>query len=349
MQVTSMFAARAVLQIPRLHPEIPLTKRVSLYQDNIVPFLSTLVEAGIIQARNIPTTATTPNEILGHGLGQWFESRIKNLKCLRFHFDIHTPREMTSHFDNNTVIENYGIAIVADGTYPYELESKAKKLEKKCKGLYATAFDSVSRASYRTLPLRTPAEVLAEFGYMHWDDDIQSSTMTTKECREALEQRFGDDVQEIDAYLPNAILPLFGWGICTSKTRIKVFKNKQLMKLAASSKGEVKRIAEQILIVNKAIDEAIKIKVYLPDLDGTDMYSIYRACDLLYVKDSIVYETIDEMMNNEANNNGTELLGLEQIPSTLDEVSAYFKKMDCALNLLTQMDKLLSMIVGEQI
>lgn len=346
-------AVLAAFQLPSFHPDVPLYPIISSNKHDTTELTRMLIDAGVINLRHIPNDVDRPEEILLHGLSRWFKDRTAKLKFVKFSMrllDSASSMECLlglEHYDR-TFNGNNVLTMNGESDSIYFVEKTALSLDRVCKGLFRTAFDAIEQASWRTVPIRTPYEIATHFSYMHWETDL-TEIPTDAEARETLAERMGE-TGEAEEYLPSACLPNFGKGLCfdLNNRKPKLLSMRRLKKVAIETRNrKAKAIALQTIELLKAIKTAKKAKAELPDLCGISASMTTHGCTLLYKQNSILLEALDDLVNMDWNSGeGTDLLGLQELPNTAPELKDYFSKLDIAFNVLRHMDKLISMVVS---
>lgn len=343
----------AAFQLPRLHSDIPTKALISKFHQEDAPFAKMLLDAGVITPCDIPDTATTPRDILKHGLESWFTHRTSTLKIIKFSvsiLDCTAAQEIVDCADSSerTFKGNPVLAINSVTEDIYELKECAESLENACKGLFRTALDAVEAASYMTVSIRTPGEIFNDFAGSHWETDW-SEIPSDDDARETLIDRFGED-EVVDAYLPSNVAPIFGNDFCLPRwTGTKFKKSMSQRKLRSLAKvattKESANVAIQTAVLLDLIKEAKKHSAEMPDLCGIYAESVTRGCCLIFQDHEFVWSTYDDRVNYAWNSGeATDLLGMQELPGTTEELKKYFYNLDLSLAVLRQMDKLIGLI-----
>jgi PRTRC genetic system protein F len=344
-------AVMTTFQLPQLHPDIPITPTISAHECDDSSLAANLLKARVIDPNDIPETAESPIDILRYGLQAWFNRRSEGLEILNFEMallDHQSMQNLASTFNDSDrkFDEPYTLVIYGCSEDTYVLEARSTEMEIAFPGLFAVALGAIQKASSRTINIRTPHEVFAQFACWHWDGDENPSE---SDARELLLERFGE-TDEIENYMPKTITPIFGGSLC-----IHYFSNEEKRKLQtiAGLKKFVQqfpddpeaKVALQTITLLRAIAKADKANAQLPDMHDIYADSIIRGCNLVFRPDVRVWQTIDSVIEDAYNaGDATEILGLQSLPKGVDELRRYFSKLDLAFTVVRHMDKLISMI-----
>lgn len=348
-------ALLSAFQLPGLHPQIPIHSFVAHSTYDARELAKGLIAAKVIRPHDIPPTVITAEDVVMYGLQAWFDRRTATLKRVEFGIQMRLGRSAEEIFDELNMhggrdrTYTGGAALLLVGGYQpsYRMDLAASALEKVWPGLFATAFDAVSRASYRTVQLRLPGELWEQVCFRYWDCDA-SEEPSDKDARTALQDRFGEEEHDvIEAYLPSALKPVFGGKFCANWfTRRRYFGRRKLATIASTSESpRARRVAKQTLRLNAAIAQAQRMSASLPDLCGVDATCTHPAANLVFKPKGLAFELIDDLVNDAWNaGDATELLGIAELPTSADDLKHYFEKLDAAFTVLMHMDKLITLI-----
>lgn len=344
-------AALQSFQLPSIHVGVP---RIALYSkqfQDISVFALALFEAGIIDPNDIQDEATTAHEIIEAGLGAWLDRRTNDLKVLKFSMHLLDANSMNGFYESldnneNCYVTGYGLQIMGSSSECRTLEKPAFKLESAKKGLFKIALDAVVRASYLSIEIIHPYEMLDNFA-REWEDDGLAIPQD-EDVRDLLIDRYGDSA-EVDEYLPSAIVSMLGGDLCLPICRPKnekLLNQRQLRNFASRTRdGESAAVATQTALLLDAIEQAKAVNAFLPDYGNAYAMCIERCCCLMYTADDRVFEMLDEVTEQAYQcGEATECIGLAELPTNPEDLRHYFFKLDLSFNVLRHMDTLISMI-----
>lgn len=338
--------------LPALNDAIPIVGTLTQYETSNSDFAKTLIAAGVIQPKGLPETVMTPEDIISVGLKQWFDKNLGPINTMEIRAEILDPQaiaglryEMSG--DARRPI-GYSLAIVGKSSYRRTMENKIFELERTVCGLSRTALGTIYCASYRTVEIYTPLEIFNEFAMSYWDADW-STVPTDEEAAESLVDRFGDEDEIPSSYLPSEVVPMFGGDICLQIETTKDITWRKLKEIASSHEGTLASyVAIETLKLKRAYASAKRAGASFPDLSGYEATSTERGLTLMYQVNSYFTEALDMLVECSWNaGDNTDYLGIETLPSTVEEVKQYFKKLKLACKVLRHMDRLIELISQE--
>jgi PRTRC genetic system protein F len=346
----------SLFHIPTLHASVPRTAKLLRYETNFLEFARLLVDAGIVIADQLPDDVATPGQVVQEGLRAWFQPRIGGLQHMRFDVSVIDIATANTSFGDGqmgwTCTQGPVVTIVGSTTDLRYVEDIARAVEKQVPGLFLCAYTELIKASYRTIDIQSPEEVLEnETAYSLWDTDLGS--VTNVEAREALQDRFGDDDEiNLDDYMPKAIAEAYGNGFCFSYTpegearkKVEKFSNNKLKKLGRSGNQAVASIANGLLALRKAAQRVERLGARFTLPDGFEGRALYRASLLMFNDDVRCSHYRDqEGQYLWENGEGTDLHALEELPATADALKYSFQKFDALFDLIATMDALIPII-----
>lgn len=344
-------------QLPALHESVPRTAVVVQYKTNFSALGRNLLDAGVIDPADIPDDAVAPQQVVAKGLNAWVMRRIGKLQYMRFDIellDAESANTEVEHPDyNGQGFTGPSLAFRGNTADLRYVEDIARQVEKTAPGLFLAAFSELVAASYRTVEVQHPERILeGETAYSLWGNDLYS--VTDEEARQELMDRFGEeDEEQLDRYMPEAVLEAYGNGFCfsqTTKARPEVskkkrprFSNRKLRKLSRTDNRKVAAIAKGLLGLRRAAHRVKQLDARLHGIEGLRCYWV--ACILLFNNDDRCSQYMDqEGQYLWENGDGTELHTLEQLPESASDLATYFNKLDALLALVAQMDALIPSI-----
>lgn len=334
-------------QLPTINAAVPHHTEIVNREVDFVTITTALLDAEVIKPEMIGTDASTRKCVLEQGLRAWFKERTDPIKYLKFHVhildavaahDIHSGYHDEPHEYGNWVFALEGVE-TSEVRYA---EPLALALEKKCPGLYYTAFCALEQGGWKTVDILTPAMIIEQTAsYMLWDGDW-SEMPTDEEAMEYLVDRYGDQAER---YLPSVLMKVWGEGFCFGRKGQKPFSATKLRKLSKSKDLQIASIANQVLKLNEAQRYAAGIGAEMPGLDTVEGHPLFTACCVGFNRDDRYTEFIDAYINGmyEAGEY-TEFLSVGELPSDPDEIGSYFKKLDALFRLMAEVDALIPLI-----
>lgn len=335
-------------QLPSLHKTIPKKAILRERAGSLAQMALNLINAGVINPADVPDNVISPADVVKHGVEPWFEKRTSGLTYLHFSFAmidaekarsaIEGESENTREFGVNPVLGVYS----SMQEHSYSFEACAQELEPIKRGLIGSVLKAIRRASTLTVDIHDPMEMLDQFAMHYWDGD---TNISAKDARDIILDRVGPD-GDIAGHLPRAVKPIYGHELWRHDRPRNKMQAPQLRAFAKStSHSKAKRIAEEAAVLLELCDEADLKEACLPSLDGIDLRPFYRACHLVYSNHQYVWADRDsEFQHAMECSSGTDALGFHELPSGCDALALYFNKLDLALRVTCQMDKVIGLI-----
>lgn len=353
MQVSPILPSAGVLgfQLPAFHPTIPLVSYVRKSEFTLTKLARDLIDIGVICPTRLAPDTDVPARIISEGLSHWFGRRTRNLQRLHFSIAVMSGTEaqaVIAQFDctEREFSDAPVLAVESVGQeYIYHMRHGAERIEQQCPGMFRTVLDALQTASCRTVWCRFPVELYDHLSGWFYETDW-TEEVSDKEALPLLKDRLEDD-EAVASYLPSRTHQIFGYKHWSWSKKRKPGKEKRSLNrfFCRSKPSFATRVARETIKLLDLTDQAQAIEASLPDLCGLYGNSYYSACCLFYEDDPIAMRTLDDIGNFLMNaGEGTEYLGLAQLPTGLYELRNYFDKLDLCLRLLRQLDRVLSLI-----
>lgn len=337
-------------QLPTIPRAIPQRLVIQERGATLAQLALDLVMIGVINPSDIPPGVATPADVVKHGLEPWFDSRTQGLNRLHFTFgmiDSASAKEMLSFAENDDEMRQFGfnpvLAITTPMTeYVYTTHRCAVEMEAVRPGLYGSILNAIREAKRITVPLFDPSEMFDAFAESHWDGDTRIST---REARPILIDRLGDD-GDWEKCLPKVIKPLFGYDLWRTDRRRNTMTAAQLRRFAeVTGQSAMKHIVQEAALLLDLCEEAKAKDARLPSLDRIWLRPYYLACHIVYQDNEHLWAERDTQVNyTQQGSDGTDCVGLHELPSGRDQLATYFNTLDIALGVTRQMDKVISLI-----
>lgn len=342
-------------QLPTLHPSIPCKAQHINYQTDFGTLGEQLLVAGIIDPDSISEEAVTPKLIVEQGLRAWFMRRIGNLNYMRFDVRVldaeHANAAAKDGGWENLTFDSAAVSLTGDIAEMRFVKDIAHYVEERVPDLFLTVFTELTKASYRTIDIHHPQRILEmEAAYSLWGNDIHS--VTDAEAREELLERYGEDGEVTDYYMPDQMLEAFGNGFCLDVTRTgrvakkrRRFPELKLKKLARGDDPTIAGIASQLLELRRASKRVQDLGASFTQADECHARPLYVGSILLFSGDDRETHFMDdEHQHLMETGEGTELYAIDQLPATAAELKTHFQKLDALFDLIAQMDALIPKI-----
>lgn len=331
-------------QLPTFNAAIPSFTEIAEREVDYTAFTRALVEANVITPEMIDAHASTPKCVLEQGLRAWFKERTARLKYLKFDvhlFDAVAAGEIRSPYDDEPATYNNWVF----GLSGYETteirvaEPVALELEKKCPGLFYSAFSALEVAGWKTVDLLTPTMIIEQTAaWQLWEGDL-SDMPADEEAMEYLVDRYGEDAER---YLPSTLMKVWGQGFCFARKGQKSIGQRKLKTLCKAADKQVAAVASQLV---KLLEARKYVEECGAEFNGVDGGQLYTACSIGFNRDDRYTEFIDTHLNSlYETGEYSEFLTINEFPSVPDELNSYFIKLDALFRLMAEVDALIPLL-----
>lgn len=149
-----------------------------------------------------------PGQAVGQALFSWIarQSGSLNRLCFRpYLLDAQAVKEQIMYQENSSEFEVSSplyLGIETPEDHVYVIGERATALMQAHPRLLVSALVLINRASFRTLYMRTPDDLLAMFSQWHWDGD---PSCNDEDAVDALKDRFGEEPENYQHYLPSVV------------------------------------------------------------------------------------------------------------------------------------------------
>lgn len=334
-------------QLPTINAAVPRFTEIVDREVDFTTFARALLDAGVIQPEMIGSSASTPKCIVEQGLRAWFKERTDRINYLKF--DVHVFDAIAAndlHRGYNEEPADYtGWVFALEGHETTEVrcaEPIALELEKKCPGLFYTAFSAMEQGGYSTVDILTPTQVIEQTAsWMLWEGDL-SEIPTDADALEYLVDRYGD---EAERYLPSTLMKVWGQGYCLPRKGQQPLSARKLKKLCKSQDQQVATIARQLIKLREVKRYAEECGTKMPGLDKVEAQPLFTGCSIGFNRDDRYTEFIDAHVNSMYESGEyTEFLSIGELPSDPDELDSYFIKLDALFRLMAEVDALIPLL-----
>jgi len=331
-------------QLPTISAAVPHFTEIVNREVDYTTLARTLVEANVITPEMIGAHASTPKCILEQGLRAWFNERTERMHYLKFDvrvFDAVAAGDIQFGYEHEpTTYKNWVFGLSGYETSEVRVaEPVALELEKKCPGLFYTAFSAMEAGGWKTADILTPTMIIEQTAsYQLWDGDL-SEIPTDEEAMEYLVDRYGEDA---DRYLPSALMKVWGQGFCFARKGQRSIGKRKLKKLCNASDKQVATIARQ---VRKVLDARKYVDECGAQFNGAGGEPLFTACSIGFNRDDRYTEFIDSHVNGiYESGEYSEFLTINELPSDPDELDSYFIKLDALFRLMAEVDALIPLL-----
>ena len=331
-------------QLPTISAAVPHFTEIVSREVDYTTFARALVDANVITPDMIGANASTPKCILEQGLLAWFKERTDRLHHLKFDvrvFDSVAANEIEFGYESEPLVyKGWAFALTGYETSEVRVaEPVALELEKKCPGLFYSAFSAMERAGWKTADILTPMMVIDQVAsYQLWDGDF-SELPSDEEAMEGLVDRFGDEAAR---YLPSVLLKVWGQGFCFPRKGQRSISKRKLRRLCKSPDKQVASVSRQLLKLQDAQQYVTECGAKLSGPGGDPLFT---ACSIGFNRDDRYTQYIDDYVNGMYQSGEySEFLTINEFPSIPDELESYFIKLDALFRLMAEVDALIPLL-----
>lgn len=308
-------------------------------------------ESGILKAGDVPNFKGA-GHALAHGFFAWATRNKPPFRRLNFNFvlcDVDAVlEEIQYQYDSRDFSPEsalyLGIEIPQENVF--EIGPRAAKLRRLHPRLVSTAMVLINRAAGRTLWVRTPDEFLGMFASWYWDGDPHTSD---EDAKEVLEDRFGEDEEEMEHYFPSVVRPELcpdDMDVCTWNSGSRRFGQKPALGVAALrrlqrfSSGWVRQLCRDLevltLMLRAAGNRSLFNCAYQPGC-------AYAASTLIVEDGPRIGELLDSHYEHLASSgDGSLYYGFVPFASTPDAIRTQYADWSMGLSILGQLDRVLA-------
>lgn len=331
-------------QLPSISAAVPRFAEIVVREVDYASFARVLVDVGVITPEMIGRNASTPKCILEQGLQAWFKERTDRMQHLKFDicvFDAEAASEIQHGYEHEpTQYKNWVFGLSGYETSEVRVaEPVALALEKKCPGLFYSAFSEMESAGWKTADILTPLMVIEQTAsYQLWDGDL-SEMPTDEEAMADLIDRYGEAAHR---YLPSTLMKVWGQGFCFPRKGQRALGKRKLRKLTKGRDKQVAAVARQLI---KLLDAKQYVEECGAQFSGPGGEPLFTACSIGFNRDDRYTEFIDSHVNGVYESGDySEFLSINEFPSDPDELESYFIKLDALFRLMAEVDALIPLL-----
>lgn len=282
----------------------------------------------------------------------WTQRQYGRLSRLRFTphlFDAHAVRDVLQPLDNGSNDDDAAplfLGFNLDEEWVYSLEQAIPALRVVHPLLFRTVMGVLYRASARTMFIRLPDWFMYEFSCWYWDGD---PNISDKDADEMLKERFDDDTETRNEYLPSVVRP----QLCPDDADPCVYRGgrsrdrhaltgPELLRLRASNKGMPRRVCTEVL----------KLRTLMRRSRTRDLFHVsyhtnpvYGVCSVVVENNEFVGDLLDHHFDGAAQyGDATTYSGFSRLASTPKAIRRQYADLALAFRILTHLDRLLSLV-----
>jgi PRTRC genetic system protein F len=294
----------------------------------------------------------------GHAMGQalfrWIERQTASLKRLCFRpylLDAQAVKDQILYQENSSEFEVTSplyLGIETPEDLVYVIGERSSALMQAHPRLLASALVLINRASFRTLYMRTPDDLLAMFAQWHWDGD---PSCNDEDAVDALKDRFGDEPENYQHYLPSVVREeLCPDSMLVGRYDVRHHKWRShpslgieaLRRLRWTQKGWVRDLCEElehlVLLLAQAGRKQLFEWSFRPE-------AIYAATTIAAQGDSYTADVLDthyEYFNS--GGDGSLFHGFIPLATSPDDIRRQYADLALGFSILRRVDRVVSLI-----
>lgn len=331
-------------QLPTINAAVPHFAEIVSRAVDYTAFARGLVEANVITSEMIDAHASTPKCVLEQGLRAWFKERTDRMQYLKFDvhiFDAVAASEIPCGYDEEpTTYNNWVFGLSGYETTEVRIaEPVALELEKKCPGLFYSAFSALESAGWKTIDILTPTAIIEQTAaWQLWEGDL-SEMPTDEEAMVYLVDRYAEGAER---YLPSTLMKVWGQGFCFARKGQRPIGQRKLKTLCKANDEQVASVARQLVKLREAQKYVEECGA---EFQGAYRDQLYTACSIGFNRDERYTDFIDtHLQGMYETGEYSEFLTINELPSAPDELDSYFIKLDAMFRLMAEVDALIPLL-----
>lgn len=297
------------LTLPGLADTVPAVGRIQFHTPEAVrSLILQQFEHRRLAAKDVRSTGDAA-EMFGQAFFAWARRHLGALRrlSLQIHvMDADSVRNAIQHQYDHDDFKGESplyLALGSEGEPIYNLKPAADRLRRAHPLLLGTALHLVEAASFRTVWIRTPHELLSHFAAWYWDGD---ESTTDQEAKESLADRFGEDEAEIEEFLPSVVWEDFcpaKLGLWTEKKGTRQIRRRpglssaDLKSIAAQPDGRAKRLCAELIRLQSLL-RGHRAKQLFDRCYSAN--PVYAACGLVWDHTDRVAQMYDDIYEHES-------------------------------------------------
>ncbi|TDN59054.1 PRTRC system protein F [Paraburkholderia sp. BL10I2N1] len=346
--------ADGFLTLPDMSRCVPVTARLRWQEEReIVKLVESHFEAGPLRAADVPEFTGAGNA-MARALFAWFKRQCGRQNRVRFRpvlLDINAVQEQIQYqyqYDARefTPTSPLYLGFETPEDYVYIVDG-AQTFQAAHPRLLQTALILINRAAGRTLRMRTPDDFLGMFAQWFWDGH---ESCTDEEAAEVLADRFGEDPEEFQAYLPSVVRE----ELCPAHMEVGRYNPKRfswmpfpalgiakLRVLQRTHSGRVRRLCVELerltLLLAKAGKRRLFDYAYTPE-------TVYHATTVAAEEEHLgdLLDTHYEYFNS--GGDGSLFHGFIGLATSPDAIRKQYADLSLGLSILQQVDRVVALI-----
>ncbi len=282
----------------------------------------------------------------------WGRRQYGKLSRLKFEpalYDAHAVRDVLDMLGNDSNDDDptplfFGMSLEDEGVYA--LGDAANTLRSTHPQLLRTVMSVIAHASARTMFVRMPDWFMYEFSCWYWDGD---ESISDQDADDLLRDRFGDDSESREEYLPSVVRPQLCPDDACSSVYVdgrwrgqRILTGPQLRALRNRSKGMPRRVCTEVLALMELMRASRRRDLF--DV-AYSTNPVYAMCSLVMERNQFVWDLLDHHFDGEAQcGDATTYSGFSRLASSAKAIRRQYADMALAFRILTHLDRLLALV-----
>lgn len=346
--------AHDFLTLPTVPAAVPATA-VLCHGDTVdlLDVVRAQFATGVLRAKDV-TAPTSAGDAFAQAMLAWIGDRTPQCQRLSFSLsllDRGAVADQVSQFgwDGEVDASLYlGIDLPGDAVYAIDME-RAQALRKVHPSLLFTAMSVINSAASKSLYLRTPDELLDMFARWYWEGDWTTKS-TDDEARELLKERFGDEDEDIERYLPSIVRPELAPDDVVPRfahleprsARLRELSRRTLRALARSQGGWIGKLCGALADLEQLVARQGNRSVFEGSQWGEPAYS---AAVIAFKESGYVSEILDDHYDTlNCSGEATFYQCFIPIASEPNAIRQQFQNLDGMLRIIGALDRVLTLI-----
>lgn len=310
-------------------------------------------ESGALRSRDVPSFQSA-GEAFAHGFFGFVKRARSDWMRLGFDFALCDVESVLVQIQHQYDAQDFEatsplyLGIEVQDEQLWELGERAHQLRRAHPRLLQSVLALINRASARTVWIRTPDEFLGMFAQWFWEGDPNS---TDEEAAPVLQDRFGDDEDEIAHYLPSSVRP----ELCPDDMDVGEWSKESnrfvlrpalgvnaLRRVRRFQTGWIRRLCLELerltLLLRRAGSRSLFDYAFRPE-------TVYPACSIICEDGGHIGSLLDshyEYFNS--GGDGSTFLGFIPLAQTPDDIRRQYADWALGLSILNCVDRVIALV-----
>ncbi|KVK89440.1 PRTRC system protein F [Burkholderia sp. MSMB1498] len=346
--------AADLLTLPSIGQDVPKDVRLKWREDlPLAELVTKHFQYGPLRAADVRDPADA-GDAFQQAFFAWVRRQYGELKRVRFNpvlLDAHAARDVldiVGHGSSEGDPTPIFFAMELEHEWVYELGESRAMLHSAHPTLLKTVMTAIARASARTSFVRLPDWFLYEFSCWYWDSD---ESVSDEEADKWLRERFGEDNEVRQAYLPSEVRPVLcpddvnpSWRHPGRWRAPGVLDATDLRRLRSALKGTPRRVCTEVLELLNLMGASRSWNLFKVAYETNPAYAL---CSVVVENNHFVNDLLDCHFENQAScGDATAYTGLSRFESRPRAIRRQYADMALAFRILSHLDRLLTLVTN---